>query len=225
MHPSLSRWVLAINLPQYFAIVAVIFLGLLLSLPGGLHWSTRSLIASDSGIVALLVLLGSKILIAEPKQIQRFAQTNQVSLLIKILIILTLVFSSLFAVLFLMDVGENIPVWEKKASLRLGLIGVVSVWLTLHSAFSMQYAHHYYRLDNPQEPNRFAGGLAFPNEQEPDYLDFAYVSFGIGMAGQVSDVNVTSRKMRRWVTFHALLSFMFNTVIVALTINAIAQLV
>lgn len=114
MHPSLSRWLLAINLPQYLAIVAVIFLVVFLSLPDGLHWSTRSLIAWDSGVVALLVVLGGKILIAKPSQIQRFAQANQVSHLVTILIILTLVFSSLFAVLFLMGVGENIAVWEKK---------------------------------------------------------------------------------------------------------------
>lgn len=63
------------------------------------------------------------------------------------------------------------------------------------------------------------------NEKEPDYLDFAYMSFGIGMAAQVADIDITSREMRHWVTFHALLSFMFNTVIVALTITAIAQLI
>jgi uncharacterized membrane protein len=194
-------------------------------LPEGLHWSTRSLIGWDSGIVALLIVLGGKISIAKPGQIQRFAQTHQVSRLVKILIVLILVFSSLFTALFLMGVSENVPVWEKKAALRLGLIGVVGAWLILHSAFGIQYAHHYYRLDNSEESDRFLGGLDFPNEPEPDYLDFAYVSFGIGMSTQVADVDITSREMRHWVTFHALLSFMFNTVIVALTINAIAQLV
>lgn len=225
MHSSLSRWLLAIHLPQYLAIVAAIFLVVFLSLPGGLHWSTRSLIAWDGGIVVLLVLLGSKILLAKPGQIQRFAQTNQVSRLNTILIVLTLVFASLFAALFLMGVGENIPVWEKKTALRLGLTGVVVAWLILHAAFSMQYAHRYYRLDNPQARDRFSGGLDFPNEPEPDYLDFAYLSFGIGMSTQVADISVTSREMRHWVTFHGLLSFMFNTLIVALTINAISQLV
>ncbi len=225
MHPSLSRQILAVNLPQYLAIVAAIFLVVFLSLPRGLHWSTRSLIGWDCGVVVLLVLLGSKILIAKPGQIQRFAQTNRMGRLITILVVLTLVFASLFTALFLMGVGENIPVWEKKTALRLGLTGVVGAWLILHAAFSMQYAHHYYRLDNSQEPNRFSGGLDFPNEKEPDYLDFAYVSFGIGMSTQVADVSITSREMRHWATFHGLLSFMFNTVIVALTITAISQLV
>jgi uncharacterized membrane protein len=222
---SLSRWLLAINFLQYLVIVAAVFLIVFLSLPGALHWSTRSLIAWDGAIVALLVLLGSKILMAKPKQIQRFAQTNQVGRLIAILIVLTLVFSSLFAALFLMGVGENISVSEKKTALRLGLVSVVGTWFILHSTFSLRYAHQYYLLDNPQEPNRFLRGLDFPNELEPDYLDFAYMSFGIGMSTQVADIDITSREMRHLVMFHALLSFIFNTLIVALTINAISQLI
>jgi len=69
------------------------------------------------------------------------------------------------------------------------------------------------------------GGIDFPGITEPDYLDFAYFSFVIGMTFQVSDVVVKSKVIRRFVLFHSLISFVFNTIIVALTINGIAGLI
>jgi uncharacterized membrane protein len=69
------------------------------------------------------------------------------------------------------------------------------------------------------------GGLDFLNEKRPDYLDFAYFSFVIGMTFQVSDVTVSSSRIRRLVLLHGLISFLFNTIIVALSINIIAGMV
>ena len=69
------------------------------------------------------------------------------------------------------------------------------------------------------------GGLIFPNDEPPDYFDFAYFSFVIGMTWQVSDVQITSRRIRRIVLMHALLSFVYNTVILALSINIISGLI
>ena len=65
----------------------------------------------------------------------------------------------------------------------------------------------------------FAGGLEFPGEKQPDYLDFLYFSLVLGMTFQVSDVQITARKFRRLATLHGLLSFLFNTIILALTVN------
>jgi uncharacterized membrane protein len=69
------------------------------------------------------------------------------------------------------------------------------------------------------------GGLIFPSDDPPDYFDFAYFSFVIGMTWQVSDIQISSRRIRRMVLFHALLSFLYNTVILALTINIISGLI
>lgn len=69
------------------------------------------------------------------------------------------------------------------------------------------------------------GGLEFPNEKKPDYLDFTYFAFVIGMTFQVSDVDITSKRIRRLAWMHGVLSFAFNTIIVALTINIISGLV
>jgi uncharacterized membrane protein len=69
-----------------------------------------------------------------------------------------------------------------------------------------------------------AGGLMFPNKAKPDYLDFAYFSFVIAMTCQVSDIKITSRKIRRVVWVHGILSFLFNAIIIALSVNIIAGL-
>jgi uncharacterized membrane protein len=93
----------------------------------------------------------------------------------------------------------------------------------VHTTFCFHYAHLYYD-DADEDTEIFAGGLDFPNEKTPDYMDFVYFSFGIGMSFQVSDVDITSKTIRRLVLLHGLLAFGLNTFVVALTINLIAGL-
>jgi uncharacterized membrane protein len=102
---------------------------------------------------------------------------------------------------------------------------VISSWMLVHTVFSLRYAHTYYGdPDGPAGPQPHAGGLEFPGDREPDYLDFAYFSFVIGMTFQVSDVVITSRDFRKLVLLHSMLAFGFNTVILALAINTVAAL-
>ena len=106
---------------------------------------------------------------------------------------------------------------ELPMEVALTVVGVLSVmlaWSVVHSMFTLHYAHQYY-----SEP---VGGIDFPGDTAPDYLDFAYFAFTIGMSFAVSDPNVTSPVVRRMVLRHALLSYLFGTVIVGFTINVIA---
>ena len=99
-------------------------------------------------------------------------------------------------------------------------LGAVALaWSTTHTACTLRYAHLYYRDDNDG-----VGGLGFPGERPPDYIDFAYFAFTVGMCFQVSDVTVTSRAIRRTVLVHALLSFAYNTAVVALALNLVTGL-
>ncbi len=100
--------------------------------------------------------------------------------------------------------------------------GILLSWMLVHTTFCFHYAHLYY--DNEKGTENNAEGLEFPNEKHPDYIDFAYFSFVIGMTFQVSDVEISARKIRRLALFHGLLSFALNTFVVALTINLIAGL-
>jgi hypothetical protein len=92
-------------------------------------------------------------------------------------------------------------------------LGVISAWGVLHTSYALHYAYQYYRSEES------AGGLDFPSGQSPDQLDFAYFAFTIGTSFAVSDVNVTDRTIRRAVLGHQILSFFYNTSVLALVIN------
>ena len=111
---------------------------------------------------------------------------------------------------------------------------VLCSWTLLHTIFALHYAHLFYRTNDDRDDDRRSGdgrddqddyddglgeGLEFPNTRRPDFLDFTYFSFVIGMTFQVSDVQITSPVIRRLALVHGLLSFLFNTVILALAIN------
>jgi len=107
--------------------------------------------------------------------------------------------------------------------LPVAVSGMLLSWVLVHTTFTFRYAHMYYD-DDDADSNKHAEGLEFPKEKRPDYLDFAYFAFVIGMTFQVSDVDISSRKIRRVVLIHGLISFLLNTFVVALTINLIAGL-
>jgi uncharacterized membrane protein len=94
------------------------------------------------------------------------------------------------------------------------ILAVAAAWLLTHSAYALRYAHLYYRDDDEG-----VGGLTFPGDAAPCYLDFAYFAFTIGMCFQVSDISVPSRQIRRAVLGHSMLSFLYNTAILATAIN------
>lgn len=97
---------------------------------------------------------------------------------------------------------------------------VLCSWVLLHTIFALHYAHLFYRREDEDDRDDEPGdGLEFPNTKRPDFLDFTYFSFVIGMTFQVSDVQITAPGIRRLALVHGLLSFLFNTVILALAIN------
>jgi uncharacterized membrane protein len=108
--------------------------------------------------------------------------------------------------------------------LPVAIVGILSSWALVHTTYSFHYAHLFYD-DDEKDASRHAGGLDFPQEKYPDYLDFAYFSFVIGMTFQVSDVEISNRIIRRTVLVHGLISYLLNTFVMALTINLIAGLI
>lgn len=101
---------------------------------------------------------------------------------------------------------------------------VISSWAFVHVVFTIYYAHEFHS-EMGGKKKAVRGGLQFPGETLPDYWDFLYFSFTVGMTAQTSDVVITSRRMRRLVIVHGILSFVFTTAVIALTVNLGAQLV
>jgi len=99
------------------------------------------------------------------------------------------------------------------------MLAILASWSLVHTIYTFHYARLYY--ENGSKGN----GLEFPGDDKPDYLDFAYFSFVMGCTFQVSDVGISSKKIRRVALFHGLLSFALNTFVVALTINIISGLI
>ncbi len=131
--------------------------------------------------------------------------------------------AALLAVIFLLRHDKNAPQPALALHVALTLLAVVSSWALVHTVFGLHYAHTYYGDgDDPKQP---AGGLDFPGEKNPGYLDFAYFSFVIGMTFQVSDVQVTAGGLRQLVLLHGVLSFAFNTLILALAVSTVTSLV
>lgn len=137
------------------------------------------------------------------------------------IVIIAVCFSLFGSLLLLTNKGESS--FNKIFHTIVSLSPVLLSWLLLHTTFAIRYVHLYHD-HNKLNTGSNVGGFDFPTREHPDYIDFAYFSFVIGMTFQVSDVQVNSRVIRRFVLLHSLIAFVFNTIIVALTINTIAGL-
>jgi uncharacterized membrane protein len=110
----------------------------------------------------------------------------------------------------------NVGAGEMQLLMALCVITVTLSWMLSHTAFTLRYAHLYYREDAEG-----VGGIDFAGGGKPTYTDFAYLAFTVGMCFQVSDTAITSRQIRGAVLFHAALSFFYNTAILAFVLNLV----
>jgi uncharacterized membrane protein len=194
-----------------------------LLIPVPMEFITRIMISWDAMSLFLITLSWITFYTFEPKDIRRLAKVQDESRTAVFFLVLVAVLSSLAAIIILLTTKGHGGLVHKEIKAAIYISGVICSWFLLHTMFTLKYAHQYYANDK-KNPTEHAGGLGFPDEEDPDYIDFAYFSFVIGMTFQVSDVTISARHIRRIVLLHGLLSFMFNTVIVALTINALLDL-
>ncbi|MBW8688189.1 DUF1345 domain-containing protein [Chitinophaga rhizophila] len=156
------------------------------------------------------------------EDIRRYARKEDGSRLFVFIIIVLACFASMLMVLLLM-LSDEAQQTDKLLYVPVAIAGILLSWAMVHTMFTFHYAHIYYD-DDENNAKKHAGGLEFTKEPNPDYLDFAYFSFVIGMTFQVSDVEISARKLRRIGLLHGLISFLLNTFVVAMTINLVAGL-
>lgn len=208
-----------------YKVVASLLLALIchwLFLTINMEGLTRLMISWDCFNFSLIALIWPTILTMLPADIRKTASRQDEGRIVIFIIVIINTLASLAAVILLLS-NKGSWVLDKDVETVIYISGVVLAWVLLHTIFTLRYAHLYYD-DDDEVPEKEARGLIIPQEENPDYMDFAYFSFVIGMTFQVSDIQVTGRLIRRLVLLHGFLSFIFNTVIVALTINIIVNM-
>jgi uncharacterized membrane protein len=186
---------------------------------GRIHQPEQAILVWNIFAWCLIVLSWARILLADAKSSVQTARLQDSARLAIFIFVLIAALASLVSVAVLIGGAKGLSHKALAEHLLLAITTVVSSWLLVHTVFTLHYAHGFYSDGDGDGDQDTYGGLEFPNEKEPDFIDFAYFSFVIGMTCQVSDVQVSSQEMRRLALVHGLLSFLFNTVILALAIN------
>jgi uncharacterized membrane protein len=191
--------------------------------PGGPDAVSRWVAAWDVFAASTLLLIGAAMLTADANSIRKVANSEDPSRALAFAFVLVAALASLMGVVALLGTLNTLSHAVLMRHVGLSIAAVLEAWLLVHTVFTLHYAHIFY--DNNEENGSDTGGLEFPgNDPEPDYIDFAYFAFTIGMAAQTADVTIPGRRQRRTALLHALISFGFNTAIVALSISAIGGL-
>ena len=194
---------------------SAIGLGAVLLTPGSTAWTLRALVGWSGMSTALLVQSWIILARSNAKTTQlRASDQDPGRTAAFVIAVLSSLFSLFAATLVLRQVREQL---NPSPWLAVALLSVALSWLLTHTMYTFRYAHLYYR-------GAARGGLAFPGTDQPKDLDFAYYAFTIGMCFQVSDVQITSSEIRGPSLVHALISFVFNTTILAVTVTVISQL-
>jgi uncharacterized membrane protein len=191
-------------------------------LPATLPAYTRAVIGWDVMVSAFLVMSIHLFSVQRPEHMQADAAAQEEGEWTIFWITLAAVTASFVVIVFEFSASKDAG--SSVRTLRIALVAftLFASWLMTHFVFAMRYAHEFYQVSPDQ--TGIDMGLEFPGEDTPDYWDFAYFSLILGMTFQVSDVQITSRKLRRLAMIQGVMGFLFNTVIIALTVNIAASL-
>lgn len=187
--------------------------------PGYLLKVSRAVLAWDGFAVTALLLLWAAIFTADTDRIRAVAATSDLSRALGFVFVLVGAGASLLSVVALLSQMHGMGPLATARHVGLSIVAVAAAWMMIHTVFTLRYAHLYYDADADGNDR---GGLDFPGGlREPDYLDFAYYSFVIGMTAQTADISISGRDQRRLALLHGLIAFFFNAALVALVISGV----
>jgi uncharacterized membrane protein len=192
------------------------------ALPLPMGWEFRALLAWCAGLAVYLGLAWWLCHAFDARRTRERAQAQDEPSVVLFLILLLANLACVAAITVLMQQSRDLSGLESALNLALSVVALAVSWLFIQAIFTFHYAHRYYFEEKQGEPD--GPGLLFPGGLDPDYFDFLYFAHVVGMTSQVSDVQVTSREMRRLTLVHSVLSFGFNMLILALSINVVAGL-
>jgi uncharacterized membrane protein len=200
--------------PRLFISIAVGLAVAVALLAAPLRPVTRALVGWDVSIVVYLMLAFIMMARCGIDYIRRSAVLQDDGRFLILMVTAIGAFASIAAIVFELGAGQR-----GAGELALATSTIALSWAAVHTTFALHYAHEFYRGSE-------VGGLQFPSgeeHEEPDYWDFVYFSFVIGMTAQVSDVGITDKTIRRTATAHGVISFIYNTALVALMVNIAAS--
>ncbi len=222
-HRPLAHY--ALDAHHRAAIGCLLALGAALLLHGHVRTPLLLVLTWEAFALTSLVLSWFIISTKDPYEARRNARLQDASATILFVLVICAATASLLAVGLVLHDVKNLGSSELLVHVIASAAAVLISWTFVHTIFTLRYAHLYFY--NAREVQRHAttGGLLFPGKEIPGYTDFAYFSFVIGMTCQVSDVQIASPEMRRLALVHGLISFLFNTAILAMFVNIVAGLV
>jgi uncharacterized membrane protein len=210
---------IAIRPRLYFSALAGI--AALALLPQSWPGSLRGAVAWDLSAAIYLLLAFRVMQTCNADRIRARAARQDDSGVVILVILLLAITVSFVAITGLLVQAKEVP--HKGLNLGLAAATIVLSWTVTQVVFTLHYAHEYFRPSGG--PESFAEGLDFRGDRNPDYWDFFYFATSFGAASQTSDVSIRTKPLRRLATLHAIISFFFNTAVLALTINLAASMI
>ena len=188
-------------------------------LPNSLSLEVRMVATWDGFAVAALALTWTTITTLRPEQIRRLARREDASRFAALVLVVLGASAALLAVVVLLQSTMTMRSAAKLEAVVLALSAVALAWALIHTVFTLRYAHLFYDTPDGEAALDFPGAVL-----EPDYFDFAYFAFIIGMTAQTADVSIRGRSIRRTALLHGVVAFAFNTAVVALSIGVLTTL-
>ena len=196
--------------PRFIAFALIFVVGLVVAIPAQ-GWARGAMIAFDIAATIFLMSIGWVLRAGQADQMRQAASANDANR--AGLLIVSVVTSTIILVAVVTEKMQKATPF----AIALVLASLVLAWLFSNTIYALHYAHLFYGQADGEDQ----GGIDFPDCDNPDYWDFIYFSFTLGMTFQTSDVDITSRRIRRIVTGHCLAAFVFNLGVLAFTINSI----
>jgi len=193
--------------------LGVVCYGVATAFDGNMNMITRILFGWNIGVLFYLCAVSLLMARSTTTEIRRHAAGQDEGAVTILVLTIAAGIASLGAIF--VEVGNAQTTAAYGLYAAHGVVTIVLSWAFIHTIFALHYAHEFYDEEG-------GGGMKFPDDDEPDYWDFIYFSFVIGMTFQVSDVAVMNKGIRRTVVSHGALSFFFTTAIIALTVNIAA---
>ncbi len=196
---------------RFVAFILIFAAGLFVAIPP-LGWGRGTMAAFDVAAAVFLVSVAPMFASGEPEKMRRHTVDNDANR------VLLLGITGVTMIVILVAVAKELQSKSDILIVVFALATLVLAWIFSNMVYVLHYAHLYYLAD---KNGKDTGGLSFPDCNEPDYWDFLYFSFTLGMTFQTSDVEITSRRLRRIAIGQCLAAFVFNLGVLAFTINVL----